>query len=610
MNVPVEVGRRDPQQNEPASISVHPLLDNAKLVIAEANVQGIPRRWFRIGLDNGGRIAVENLHPQMPVPIYDGVAVSIGEKRSFENEVLIVLDQQMAIRVQQLQISESSTDEYRTLATFPSIPGDGLPKVGTSSICQSDEPGAIEIGNMLRLALQVVQKAAGSNAFFQAAAAAAAQIVNLDRAIVLLRNDTKGMFEIESSKIAPDGWSVAAYYVQEDIQRRSFGAISRTILQRVEKSLATVIHDPGSKNTSLASKNIEYLNSLMDVHCTTASPILNRDRELIGVLYGDRWSTDQILAKHRISDLEATLVEIIASSVAGGIARQTEERMRSALTGFFSPKVVELLSSNPKLMEGHDSEITVLFCDIRGFSSVTEKLGPQKSIEWMNDVLSELSQCVIDRDGVLVDYVGDELLAMWGAPVAQPDHAQRALDTARAMMDKIEILRARWSAILPQRFGAGIGVNTGPARVGNVGSKQKFKYGALGNTVNVGSRLQSATKQLGVDCVASEATVIAAQQQSDCRRLTKLSVVGIEQAIDVYEVMNNPTDSSRTLSRSYELALADFEAQNFGEAARRIGELFRTHRDDRPCKKLLVRAVKELDEPSENFSPIWNLTQK
>jgi class 3 adenylate cyclase len=284
--------------------------------------------------------------------------------------------------------------------------------------------------------------------------------------------------------------------------------------------------------------------------------------------------------------------------------------LRNTLAEFFSPKVVKLLADNPELMDGQDAEVSVLYCDIRGFSSVTEKLGPRKAIEWINDVMSELSQCVIDRDGVLVDYVGDELLAMWGAPGAQPDHAKRAIETARSMMAAIDALRKRWGDVLPQRFGAGIGVNTGPARVGNVGSRQKFKYGALGNTVNVGSRLQSATKQFGVDCIVSGESRKGIKPVADCRRLASIFVVGIDQPIEVFELKYSPTDNWKHLAANYELALVDFESKRFGETVRRIGELLQTHPQDRPCKKLLARAVKELDEPSENFSPIWHLPQK
>ncbi len=606
--LPVEVGRRDLQKNEPAPIAVDRLANPAKLIVADATVQEIARRWFRISVDSVGQVVVENLHPQLRVTISNEIPIASGETRHFRNDVLIDLGCNMAIRVGVPKESEAANDAYRTLGTIPPIPGIDEIVHQVRSIRQFASLDATEIVKMLRLALQVVQKAAGSNSFFQAAAQAAAEIVDLDRVLILLRRDVKSINEIVVGNVN-DGWLTAAEHFRKGIHSNSFGAISRTVLQRVIDTASTIIHDPAHLNNSLASPELGQAHSLMQVHCATASPILNREREVIGVVYGDRWNNDHASPKNHISDIDATLVEVLAGAVAGGISRQKEERLRNSLADFFSPKVVDLLANNPELMDGQEVEISVLFCDIRGFSSVTEKLGPRKSFEWINDVMSELSQCVVDRDGVL-DYVGDELVAMWGAPGSQPDHARRALDAARAMLAAIETLRVRWQDILPQRFGAGIGVNTGLAQVGNIGSRQRFKYGALGNSVNVGSRLQSATKQLGVDCMASGETVLATKQERDCRRLTKLTMVGIEQAIDVYEVKNQTTDEWKLLTRNYELALADFEAQRFSDTARRIGELIQTYPDDQPSKKLLERSVKERDEPSRDFSPIWNLTQK
>ena len=115
-------------------------------------------------------------------------------------------------------------------------------------------------------------------------------------------------------------------------------------------------------------------------------------------------------------------------------------------------------------------------------------------MEWINDVMGSLSDCVSAHDGVLVDYIGDELLAMWGAPKDQPDHAPCACRAAIDMLDEIPVLNQRWAERGRGRFDLGIGINTGPARVGNTGTKRKFKYGPLGNAVNLACRLQGATK--------------------------------------------------------------------------------------------------------------------
>lgn len=606
----VVVGRRDPSRSDPPPADINRRGGELRLVIADQHIQAIPRSWFKIVLTDQGTFILKNIHRSMRLSLRHDGALAVEEERQFEHEVTIDLGQEIVIRIQPSGDSAAEADVYRSLESLPPIPGQET-AFTTKVIREFPEPEANGFVQMLRLALQVVQKAAGSDAFFQSAVAATTEIGGLDRTILLLRSDFPGAVQNAMECTLPDGWCVVADHA--NLQRGTSGSrtISTTLLSKVVEAGRTVVHDP-LKATSTANRDVNdpAIPSLRNVECAVASPILDHRREVIGVLYGDRRSGESESSGNSISDVEATLVEILAGAVAGGIARRAEERLRSRLSEFFSPKVTNLLATNPGLMEGQDAEVSVLFCDIRGFSTVTEKLGPQKSIEWINDVMSELSQCVIDRDGVLVDYVGDELLAMWGAPGEQLDHASRAIDAARAMLRATETLRSRWNDLLPQKFGAGIGVNTGPARVGNVGSRQKFKYGALGNTVNVGSRLQSATKQLGVACIAGSRTVQSAACLDDCRRLAKLTVVGIEEPIDVYEIVAESTNAWKELRESYQRALSDFENQRFREAASMAGAILPQYPEDGPSRKLLARAVAELDQPSQAFSAVWQLTSK
>ncbi len=607
---PVVVTRRD--RLDPAPVTVHWLNDEQRLVIADAMVREIPRNWFRLSTDTANIILVENLRAEYPVLLGSGDEIPPSESRRFTDEALITIGRNIAIRVQLLSetpsafhwppISAGDGAEFRSLTSLPPTPGATLKLDPTMSLAQFSQPAGEAAVALLRVALQVVHQATGSDAFFQSAVEAAAEIVDLDRAAVLLCSPDQANALMTEGTLPP-GWSKTAEYLDEGVRGKSIPPISTKVLSRLVGQSITQIHDPMHGDFSAAA-------SLDTINCVVASPILDRDRRVVGALYGDRWNFRPTQTGGGISDLEATLVEVLAGAVAGGIARQAEERLRGNLSEFFSPKVANQLATNPDLMLGHDAEVSVLFCDIRGFSTVTERLGARKTIEWINDVLSELSQCVVDSDGVLVDYVGDELMAIWGAPGEQPDHARRAVDTAIAMLDAIEVLRVRWADVLPQRFGAGIGVNTGMARVGNVGSRIKFKYGVLGNTVNVGSRLQAATKQLGVDCLISAATANAAGCTQENRRIATLSVVGIDEPTSVYQIIRQPEDAWFQFARDYELALADYEQARFGEATRRLGELMQRVPGDRPCKLLLSRAVDRLDESVDGFSPVWTLTQK
>src|SRR5262249_36584227 len=146
---------------------------------------------------------------------------------------------------------------------------------------------------------------------------------------------------------------------------------------------------------------------------------------------------------------------------------------------FFTPQLARQLELNPDLLQGRDAEVTLLFCDIRGFSRISEQLGPAGTMTWISDTMATLSECVRARQGVLVDYIGDELIAMWGAPEAQPDHARLACLAALDMLARVPELNERWRTQLKETMGLGIGVNTGVSRVGNMGSPHKFKYGPL-----------------------------------------------------------------------------------------------------------------------------------
>ena len=356
---------------------------------------------------------------------------------------------------------------------------------------------------------------------------------------------------------------------------------------------------------------------MMALDRAVAAPMLDEAGQVIGVLYGDR-RFDSERSNKPIGELEATLLEVIAGAVATGLARQREESLRAAMTQFFSPSVTERLEQNDNLLSGRDAEVSVLFCDIRGFSSIAEREGPGRTIDWINDVLTELSQCVLDTDGVLVDYVGDELMAMWGAPAEQSDHAIRACRTAHSMLAKRDLLRKRWEEITPDRFGFGIGINTGIARVGNTGSKVKFKYGPLGNVVNVASRIQGMTKKFGVSAVVSGTTEFAVSnvlgdQSTESfafRKLAHVRPLGVQEVVTLYELSDRNDETWNAVRDTYEQALAHYHDQDLTGAARELATLVHRYPDDTPSVQLLGRVVNSLTSKDQTVDPVIRFDNK
>ncbi len=251
-----------------------------------------------------------------------------------------------------------------------------------------------------------------------------------------------------------------------------------------------------------------------------------------------------------------------------------------------------------------------MFCDIRGFSRITEKLGPAKTVELMSDVMNELTQCVMDRDGVVVDYVGDEVMAMWGAPEDQPDHPARACRAALAMFEALPVLNERWQAVVKEPLNFGIGINSGSAQVGNVGSRIKHKYGALGNNVNLASRVQGATKFLKASMLITEATKNRLDDTFPTRRLCQVRVVNIEQPVALYELARPNRPDWANLKRDYEHALDEFTRGNFRQACQILGRLILDHPNDGPSLVLLARSVSCLVQTPEPFDPVMVFGEK
>jgi adenylate cyclase len=222
----------------------------------------------------------------------------------------------------------------------------------------------------------------------------------------------------------------------------------------------------------------------------------------------------------------------------------TEERQRlwtkRAFQQFVSPEVVEQLMDNPAALQfgGEMRNLTVLFSDIRDFTPYTERHPPQEVVQMLREYLTKMVDQVLGQQGTLDKFIGDGVMAIFGAPVPLPDHAERACRAALGMNRELEALQARWLAEGREPFRIGIGINTGDMMVGNLGSEQLFDYTVAGDGVNVGARVESLNKEYKTETsiIISEATYLAAQDVLDVRRLGEATVKGKTRPIVVYEL--------------------------------------------------------------------------
>jgi adenylate cyclase len=592
---PMELGRQRMDEAGPYSLVTRENAD--RLVIAELGESTISRRHVALEPLSSCRIRVRNLSSVNTIWIDTRTPLATHAVCEVNLPVLLTLSNvDLAILV---YASPGQDENLQSLAQPTVFPGADLPRENASfeQVIRADRSADDSrlLLAWLRNTMDVFQSAASSPDFLAKAAAAVSKIVGLDHAAVLSWRD--------------DRWHVDAACHAGTSEPRSEWAPSRSLLERVREQKRTFWKTPQGGEASIRDQA-----SLLSLEAYVASPILNSAGEVIGTLYGERQASGSSLCVAPITELEAMLVEVLSCSVAAGLARLQQEQValeaRILFEQFFTPELSRQLQADPTLLSGRDANVTLLFCDIRGFSRISERVGATLTFDWINSVMGALSDCVIQHKGVLVDYIGDELIAMWGAPEQLANHGAHACQAALAMLENMPALSAQWSPIIGEPTSYAIGINTGPARVGNTGSKRKFKYGPLGNTVNLASRVQGATKYVRMPLVITGAT---AQQLDDAfptRRLCSVEVVNIAEPIDLYELRATSDKAWSDLKTRYESALAAYEQAEFLTATRILDDLLTEYPDDGPTVVLLSRAVEMLARGRDDFSPVWRLTGK
>ncbi|MCX5576761.1 CHASE2 domain-containing protein [Kaistia terrae] len=199
-------------------------------------------------------------------------------------------------------------------------------------------------------------------------------------------------------------------------------------------------------------------------------------------------------------------------------AERARAGIRRAFQYYVSPDVVDEIIADPTRLElgGEVRELTLLFCDVRNFTTLAEGMTATELTRFLNELMTPLSNIILKHRGTIDKYMGDAVMAFWNAPLDDPDHARHALDAAEAMMAAMEGLNATWQSEAAARGRAmpevriGIGINTGPCCVGNLGTAQRFDYSAIGDEVNIASRLEQLTKEYGLGAIVGESTVRAA----------------------------------------------------------------------------------------------------
>jgi adenylate cyclase len=225
-------------------------------------------------------------------------------------------------------------------------------------------------------------------------------------------------------------------------------------------------------------------------------------------------------------------------------AKQEGEKraIREAFQHYFSPQIMEAILREPERLKlgGQRREVTILFCDIRSFTGLSERLPPQELTRLLNEYFDAMTDEVFATEGIVDKYVGDALMAFWGAPIEQPDQANRAVRTAINMVGRLKQLQDKWTSEgVPGPLDAGIGINLGVATVGNLGSTRRFDYTLVGDAVNAASRIEQLNKEYRSHIIISETTKAQLTISVPVKDLGDVEVRGRARPIRVYEVEVN-----------------------------------------------------------------------
>lgn len=297
-------------------------------------------------------------------------------------------------------------------------------------------------------------------------------------------------------------------------------------------------------------------------------------------------------------------------------ANRERQALRTAFEKYVSPSVINSVMANPEklVLGGERKRMTVLFSDLRGFTTFSEHRDAAELVSILNGYLNAMTEIVFEEHGVLDKYMGDAVMAFWGAPVDDKYHAERAVRTALRMRDRIvELNRASY-------FGtgvglrAGIGISTGEMVVGNMGAHRHFDYTVIGDNVNLGSRVEGLTKVYGVEVLATEEAVKGLSKDYVVRQLDRVAVKGKKDPVRLYEIVGFASHITPEVADKLERfarALALYESDDFHGASYAFADILALHPNDGPSQKFWERSNNFMSNPPPaDWKGVWVMETK
>jgi adenylate cyclase len=346
------------------------------------------------------------------------------------------------------------------------------------------------------------------------------EVMNVDRVTIVLRNETTGELVPSMSRSR-----LGDTQVQQ---------VPRSITDKVVKERVAVVSDNTAADSRFKGQSI-VMQSVRSAMC---SPLMASGDRVLGLLY-----VDSITAANSFSDEDLQFLVAFSGLVAIGIRNSSyaeqvrrEALVRSNFERYFAPNIAAEIAQQDTVVPlgGDRRPITILFSDIRGFTSMAESMRPDAIAQLLTEYFSEMVEIIFEHGGTLDKFVGDSVMALWGAPIAHPGDPDRALQAAIAMQRGIRRLNEQWVGAGRPEIGVGIGINYGEVFAGNIGSHRRLEYTVIGDAVNVANRLCSEAGP--GEILVSEALCQVIKEPAEYEYLPEMALRGRTRSVQVYRV--------------------------------------------------------------------------
>lgn len=550
------------------------------------------------------RLRVENLSLKQEVQLGDERCLAAGARQEFALPVRLKAGQ-TALEFEWVSVDSFDRASLLTIDGPAEVAGAARARLSLDELGEAPTPA--HLVQWFEAIIAAQRPATSSALFYEQTARILVELVGLDLGMVLLRRDWT--------------WEVAARHAADATASAQF---SPALLSHVVAERRTFYQDMtgaapparglGPSDSGEALVDPGYPSppakglALQGVDAVVVAPIFGLHDDMVGAVYGLR--NPRFPARGgKISPLEAQVVQLLAATVGGHLSRARAARTRLAYEQAFAPRVIREIERDSTLLEGRQQDVTLLVSGLDDFGGLVEQLGPENAYRLVRELLDRQEDKVFQANGVLVEVGEAGLVALWNAPLRQQDHFFLAAGAALAMLAETPELSDHWQALLGRPLQVHIGLHAGAAHVGSLGGRQKFKYGATGPAVFLGSQVAQAARKLRVPVLLTEAVREGLPDTFAVRRLGRARLAGASGPVALFELHGVHAPPEWLSWRdAYEYALTLFEARRWAEACQALSPLTEhTATDDVPALKLMRQALKCREAAADQVDPVLEL---